>query len=200
MRLLYAAYSALCLATLAGCGIAPNEDQFASRGRPESLLDHSTEVVTLGISSTAERRELTDWIARDKPSRAQLTCTATEKSCNEAKKILTARGVSIVPASNATPKPEVTLVYERVTARDCDPRFVDTQANFYNVNSTNFGCSVAANIVQHVSDKKQFTAPNKLDPAPATRAVNDIGRAYAPRPIVDPYTVEQSAVSAASSE
>jgi type IV pilus biogenesis protein CpaD/CtpE len=67
------------------------------------------------------------------------------------------------------------------------------------MNHPAFGCATAANMVQQVTDKQSFVSPSLLDDASAARAVNDVNRAYAPRPAVAPYSVDSSVVSKAKS-
>jgi type IV pilus biogenesis protein CpaD/CtpE len=86
----------------------------------------------------------------------------------------------------------VTLVYERILARDCTKAYVDNSENFYNTNHPSFGCSVAGNMVQQVTDKQEFVNPSLADDPSAVRAVNDMRRAYTPRDIVKPYSVDES--------
>jgi len=60
-----------------------------------------------------------------------------------------------------------------VLARDCDQSFRDTRPTiFEEKNSPGFGCSVSANIVQHVSNKQQFISPNLSDLRDAESAVS----------------------------
>jgi type IV pilus biogenesis protein CpaD/CtpE len=93
----------------------------------------------------------------------------------------------------------VTLVYERILARDCDQRYVDNPRNYYNTNHRAFGCATAANMVQQVTNKQEFISPNLSDDPSAVRAINDMNRAYVPRPIVDSYNVGDSAVAKSKS-
>jgi type IV pilus biogenesis protein CpaD/CtpE len=64
----------------------------------------------------------------------------------------------------------VTLVYERIQARDCESRYIDNPVNPYNLNHPTFGCSLAVNMVQMVSDKRQFTNPAIMDYPDAFKA------------------------------
>ncbi len=185
------------LLVLAGC-TPPKNSAYLNRGGPESLLDVSSEVVTLSAANAQDMLDLTDWIERDSPTRAELNCLAGDTRCAEAKKILELEGIPFVKTSNSSQS--VTLVYERILARDCNSRYVDNRDNFYNTNHPNFGCSVAANIVQHVTDKQEFINPNLSDDPSAARAVNDIKRAYTPRDVVKPYDATNSVVNAGKSE
>lgn len=182
---------------LTACGPVPPDSAYLNRGGPESLLDVSSEVVTLGTASDHELDELAKWIERDHPTRAELNCAPGDKRCDEAEKILELEGVPIVTGNSVDRS--VTLVYERILARDCDQRFKDNRANFYNTNHPAFGCSVAANIVQHVTNKQEFISPNLSDDPSAKRAVTDMHRAYTPREVVKPYAVGDGLVSKSGS-
>ena len=184
------AFLALC-----ACGNPPPLTSYLNRGGPESLLDVSSEVVNLSTNSANDRAQLADWVAKDQPTRAELNCQAGGKSCSEAEKILELSGVPIVTGHGN--ENSVTLIYERILARDCDQRYVDNRDNFYNSNHKSFGCATAANMVQQVTDKQEFVSPALSDDPSAVRAVNDIARAYRPRPVVNAYSVGDSQIATA---
>ena len=163
----------LTLVLVAACG--RYEDGTFSRGTPERLLDVSSEVVNLGVNSAAEVDELSQWVGRDQPTRAELYCSEGAPLCREAKQALELYGVPLmfVPSNTQT----VTLVYERVLARDCDQRFNDNLQLWQHENHPSFGCSISANMVQHVTQKQQFISPNLGDYRDAESAVNTY-RAY----------------------
>jgi uncharacterized membrane protein YgcG len=150
----------MAITAVAACKKLPDEAYF-NRGAPESLLDYSSEVVNLPVSNKVQVNEFSSWVNSDQPTRAEIYCTASSKTCDDALDVLDLYGVPYthVPSDQAT----VTLVYERVSARDCEQRFIDNRNNFYNLNHPTFGCSIAANIVQHVSDKKQLLNPSIAD-------------------------------------
>ncbi len=182
------------LLALAGCQIPHDESQFYARGGPEALLDVSSEVVNLSVAGKDELRQLSSWISGDHPTRAELFCDVRLKNCKTASAILRAKGIE----TNLTPSPDnmVTLVYERILARDCNPRFIDSRRiRLSNEPAPTFGCSLSANIVQHVSDKREFINPSLMDNPSAVGGVSVYHRAYKPS-TEEPakYTVEQSAV------
>lgn len=185
---------------LAGCGHPPSSPSTAylNRGGPESLIDVSSEVVNLRAATAKDVRELGTWIAKDAPSRAQLNCATDSKSCKDARKLLTARGVTVT--DGLTGDDSVTLVYERVVVRDCEQRYVDNRDNFYNLNHPSFGCAVASNMVRQVTNKEEFINPDLSDSPSAVRAVNDYRRAHTPRPVVAPYDINESLTSSAKSQ
>lgn len=186
-------------ASLTACDPVPPNSAFLNRGGPESLLDVSSEVVNLNAASASDMVELSNWIDHDQPTRAQLNCDGTDKRCGEARKILELHGVPVVPGTGTSNDQSVSLMYERILARDCNQRYVDRVTNDHNVASPSFGCSVAANMVQQVTDKQEFISPNVSDDPSAKRAVNDYHRAFAPRLVVDPYSVGESQTAKSAS-
>lgn len=182
----------------AACGLPPSDSAYQTRGTPESLLDISSEVVTLNTASPEDITDLSAWISRDQPTRAELNCDISGKHCRDAEKMLRKKGVPV--SQGAYGAQAVTLVYERVITRDCDQRHVDNPNKYYNTNSPAFGCSVASNMIQHVTDKQEFVNPNTLDPASAARGVSTMQRANKPRPIVAPYRIDDSIVSKSKSQ
>ncbi|MEI7669298.1 MAG: hypothetical protein WCJ33_04385 [Pseudomonadota bacterium] len=146
-----------CVAVvLTSCTKSPKEAYY-NRGQPESLLDLSSEVVNLKIESPASIQVMIDVINKDQPARANLSCVASDPLCKEAKKVL--QQFKVKTKYVASEKNNVALLYERTLARDCQNRFIDFTRNYQNINSPTFGCSVAVNTVQMVSNKKQFTNP-----------------------------------------
>ncbi|MFM9890934.1 MAG: hypothetical protein ACKVOE_09935 [Rickettsiales bacterium] len=176
----------------------PPDSAFLARGGPESLIDVSSEVVNLSVAGPKEITELSRWIERDPPTRAELYCGANDTRCTEAQKALQLSGVpvTLVGSGDRT----VTLVYERILARDCNPRFVEVTHDQYNALSPSYGCATAANIVQHVSDKQQFVSPALSANPSAVGAVSAYNRATAPRAVKRPdgYDLSDSLVSKAA--
>lgn len=194
----YLRTAVLSIATLAlsACGNPPTASSYLDRG-PESLIDVSAEIVNLSITNSSEVKELASWIDRDHPTRAELSCVAGTKQCVDAQKVLELNGVPHAYGTNA--ENSVTLYYDRILARDCDQRYVDNTHNSYNTNHPHFGCAVSANIVQHATDKQQFVSPNLSDAPSAVRGVNDIKRAYTPREIIQPYSLDDALTNKAKS-
>jgi type IV pilus biogenesis protein CpaD/CtpE len=186
----------IAMLTLSACGTPPTASSHLNRG-PESLIDVSAEIVNLSVANPSEVKELAGWIDRDRPTRAELSCVAGTKQCVDAQKVLELNGVPYAAGTNA--ENSVTLFYERILARDCDQRYVDNAHNSYNVTHPHFGCAVSANIVQHATDKQQFVSPNLSEAPSAVRGVNDIKRAYAPREIVQPYSLDDALTNKAKS-
>jgi hypothetical protein len=186
----------LGMLAMSACGSPPTATSHLNRG-PESLIDLSSEIVHLSIASPSELKELAAWVEKDRPTRAQLSCVASTKQCVDAQKLLELQGVPVAMGTDA--ENSVTLVYDRILARDCDQRYVDNAHNSYNITHPHFGCAVSANIVQHVTDKQEFVSPNLSDAPSAVRGVNDINRAYTPREIVPPYSVDDALTNKAKS-
>ncbi len=155
---------------LTACSTVPPGAYF-ERGTPESLLDVSSEVVNLSVASEEALDELAEWVNQDQPTRAELYCLDTDPYCAAAQEVLDLYGVPtmyVLAADNS-----VSLVYERVLARDCENRYIDNHINPYHLNHPTFGCSVAANMVQSVSEKHQFVSPNLMDYPDARKAVQN---------------------------
>ncbi|MFZ4124442.1 MAG: hypothetical protein ACOYJ2_00020 [Rickettsiales bacterium] len=195
MRAILAALALMTL-TVSACE-RPTPQAYFNRGGPESLIDVSSEVVNLTIQSDSELNDLSDWINRDQPTRAELYCTDGDPMCEEAKQVLDLYGVPtlLVPSGEQT----VTLVYERILARDCEQRFIDND-NPYNLNHASFGCSIAANIVQHVPNKQQFVNPNLMDYPSAEKGVQAYENYRKPPEVRAPLSIDNSLTSAAGSQ
>lgn len=142
------------------CAVAP-ADRFNGSGQPESLLDLSSEVVNLAIADEQSIDELAQWIQQDQPSVAELYCPANNILCAMTQDVFDLYGVPThyIPAETAS----VSLIYDRILARSCDPRFVDEPGVDYHAPSPHFGCATAKNMLQMVSDKQQFVNPNLMD-------------------------------------
>lgn len=183
---------------LAACGPRPKDTAFYNRGGPESLLDVSSEVVNLSVANPNELGELKNWIATDAPTRAELYCVEGDMQCAMARQTLDRAGIPTmnVPSNQYT----VALVYERILARDCNPRFVDNHRNHWNTYHASFGCSVAANMVQHVSDKQQFINPELSDLPRSRTAARAYDSLSLPRTAPAPaYSVSESLANNAGS-
>lgn len=190
----------LVLLSLAACQNQwrPSDAAYYNHGGPEQLLDVSSEVVNLSVGSAHDINALKQWIRQDHPTRAELYCSEADPRCRDSRRILESNGipVMVVPSGDFT----AALVYERVLAHDCDQRYHDDSHDYFSYNHPDFGCSIAANMIQQVSDKQQFVAPNLTDVPPATGAVATYGRAYAtPTAARQPYSLQQSVIEQAAS-
>jgi hypothetical protein len=146
-------------ALIVACAKIPNE-AYSERGSPESLLDVSSEVVNVELASDGSIDEVRDWIEQDQPSRAVLKCANGDFLCDAAAETLELYGVEYEEQSSDYS--EVSLVYERIIARDCDNTYIDNRINPYNLNHPALGCSTASNMVQMVTNRQEFVNPDLL--------------------------------------
>lgn len=160
-------FTALGIA-LGACNQIPAEAYF-NRGSPESLLDASSEVVNVPLISEASIQEVVQWVDQDQPTQAELYCLSSDPVCAQALETLEMFQVPVNYVSAADNM--LTLVYDRVVARDCENRYINNTANPYNLHHPTFGCSNAVNVVQMVGDKRQFTNPALLDFRDGEKAV-----------------------------
>lgn len=162
MRRLTSAFLATAaLAALVACEDIPSA-AFRNRTGPEALLDRSSEMVNLDLSAPGVLDQLTQWLGDDQPSHAELYCDPAEDTCARAQGILDQFNVPVV-VQKGEASGRIALVYERVLARDCDNRYIDNPINPYNLPHPTFGCSVAVNQLQMISDKNQIVAPALSD-------------------------------------
>lgn len=154
---------------LAACSEIPKEAYY-NRGQPESLLSATSEKVSIPLDGKKSLADLADMLGRDAPTGAEFSCSGNKNLCKKAEKTLKSFGVSYekVGGPNA-----VVLHYDKVTARDCNNRFISNHINPYNLNHPAFGCSIAVNQVQMVSDKSQFVNPKLLGRYDGTKAVQN---------------------------
>lgn len=166
----HVSYIAVAMLVLSACNKIP-ADAYFNRGNPYSLLDSSSEVVNVPLSSETSIDELVQWIDQDQPSSAELICLDGDPVCTKAMETLEMFSVPVQFTSAADNN--VVLTYDRVVARDCENRYVDNPINPYNLNHPTFGCSMAVNILQQVGDKRQFTSPALLDYRDGEKAAQD---------------------------
>jgi type IV pilus biogenesis protein CpaD/CtpE len=196
MKRIPSSFALIVLIGLTACMEQPDSAYF-NRGGPESLLDVSSEVVNLNIGSAAEVKSLASWVQQDVPTRAELYCNALEARCKQARQALELKGVPVMVVSS--PTNTATLVYERILARDCNQRYIDQTPNHANAPHPAFGCSVAANMVQHVSDKQQFINPEIMDLPSADRPARMYrSKSAAPQQQQQDFDIGKSVVSSAS--
>jgi type IV pilus biogenesis protein CpaD/CtpE len=170
---------AVCV-VVSGCTRLPSSAYETFSG-PESLLDQSKERVTVALAASGSAESLIEWLDQDQPSRVELHCDQGESNCTRAARIAEQFAVPYEFVDSGAGK--AVLVYERVVARDCDPRFVSDHINPYNLHHRGYGCSVSANALQMISDRRQITAPSLMDPHDGQR-VQDTMSIY--RTVGDP--------------
>ena len=157
------------MVALSACSVVP-DSAYSNRAQPESLLDVSVEQVTVPLDTAQGVDDLVAWLDQSQPSQAMLQCAqSNDMLCINAKRLLSDFAVPVNEEMSAGGS-QVVLVYENLMAQDCDQRYVDRVHNPYNISHESFGCSVAANSVQMVSDKRQFINPALLGYMDGSRA------------------------------
>ncbi|MDX1975996.1 MAG: hypothetical protein SFT92_10050 [Rickettsiales bacterium] len=186
-----------CFSSISAC--APQSlppEVYGSRSDPETLLDTSSEVVTMDLRSRNSLSKLASIVRSDQPNRAELHCKTSDILCAQAKEILTNQNVPIRTVGNDN---SVTLVYERVVARDCDSRYIDARSNQHNVNQPSFGCSMRANTVQMVSNRRVFTDPALTDLQDAEKGRQNYQQYLLPTPPENDKSALESILGTVSS-
>lgn len=163
-------FAAAAIISLSACVPEIPSNAYFNRGDPENLIEVSSEVISLTLAKPAAVNDLKSMITQDPPARAELGCMATQPACAQAKALLDKRGI---PTQYVDDSGTVSLVYERISARDCQSRYVNNSSNVNNLNHPTLGCSVTANTVQQVSDKRQFTSPSLMDFPDGEKAVQN---------------------------
>src|SRR5690606_4138081 len=102
----------------------------------------------------------------------ELRCNEADTLCQRARRALDQFAVPVT--SIPGPENAIALIYERVVARDCENRFIDNHINPYELNHPTYGCTVASNLIQMVSDKRQFTSPALMEEPDGEKAVQAI--------------------------
>jgi hypothetical protein len=156
---------------ITSCTNTPKEAYF-KRGEPESLIDQSSEAIHLRVDSPANIQDMIDVINKDQPTRAELKCNASSVLCRDAKKVL--NQFKIKTTQRPSQSQTVSLYYERVLARDCQNRFIHLRGNENNLQSPTIGCSVSANMLQMVSNKKQFLNPSIMSKGDSSKPIQAI--------------------------
>lgn len=165
-----------CLLSLSACGSTQPSEFSVDRGAPERLIDTSSEVSTFSLTSKNSLSKLSKALSGEPVSKAVLKCSLTSSKCAQAKEMLERRSIPFkVSAEKGN---AVLLTYEKVVVRDCNPRFADNTKDSSRNNHPAFGCAVSANIVQSVTDKKDFTNPSLLDYPDAEKAVSSYRKGY----------------------
>ena len=147
--------SLLTISSLAACSEIPKQAYY-NRGQPEALLNVTAEEEIIDLRQRNGLQQLTQVVNKRVPSNAQLTCS-NQMLCSRAAEIL--RQYNVPYDQSTGVYNTVTLNYKTIEARDCENRYIDNHINPYNLNHPTFGCSIAVNQVQMVSDKRQFVDP-----------------------------------------
>ncbi len=170
LQLRNAMISVSALLIIAACTQIPQQAYF-NRGDPDGLIEASQEAVNIEFGNASGMHDLEHWVNRRVPTQSELFCMDSESSCQKAKRLL---GQFNVPyRQTAIPRNLAVLQYTSVAARDCEHRYIDNSINPYNLNHPAFGCSVASNIVQSVSERTQFVNPSLMDGPDGEKAVQN---------------------------
>lgn len=163
-------YYTLAALAITGCDKIPPQAYF-NRGNPESLLEVSTEAMVFNLQGPEAMNDLVTMLVEQQPSSAEVFCSA-EVQCDEAGSILDQFAVPYtLVAGNVS---EVVLYYDDIMARDCEQRFMTNHVNPYNLNHPTFGCSIAANAVQMIGDRRQIVDPALLSLPPSDKPVQAV--------------------------
>jgi type IV pilus biogenesis protein CpaD/CtpE len=158
------------VSALSACVSNLPKSTYFDRGQPETLLQTTDEVTSINISNHSGIARLSSAVKSSQPSSAVVTC-ANELLCNEAVKVLEASNVPYERQRGAINN--VSISYTQVQARDCESSFITNHINPYNLNHPTFGCAIAVNQVQMVSDKRQYTDPLLLGPYDGQKATQN---------------------------
>ena len=128
------------------------------RVEPRSLLSSSSENVSFALTNSASIDAVLNWIADDKPTQANISCSENDMICLDTQKELRSRSVPVRIFKSADAVNSVELIYERITARNC---------------SHGLGCSMSVNSLNMVADRSYFIRPPISDPHDAGKAVEN---------------------------
>lgn len=156
---------------LVSCSEIPKEAYF-THGQPETLLVHSKQEESFDITGKDSVKRILQWASQAKPSQASLHCKETNKFCNKIEKVMERNGISTTRV--ASHSNHVTFTYDKIAARDCENRYVDNMINPYNLNHPAYGCSMAVNMAQMVTDRREFDEPDLVDDMDARKAVQAV--------------------------
>ena len=185
-----------CLTLISACDPLP-KDAYINHGDPEGLLTESTEIVTFDLDTRTSLDALSDKLVQDKPTRAVLNCSSSEKTCRKAKGILT---MFDIPTKVSSDGNDVSLMYDRALTGSCENSYTDNSINHYNLNHPAYGCSMRNNTVQMVRDKKQFTDPSELEPMDGEKAAQNMDHYLNPPASTSSSGMSSSLVNSAISQ
>lgn len=180
----------------AGCSEIPKEAYYA-HGQPESLLEKSSDHATFSLSAPHSVSTVMNWLDTANPKDATLRCQETSKNCNKLERLLVKKGITVTRTMARSN--QVIFTYTTVKARDCENRYIDNMINPYNLNYPTLGCSVAANSVQMVTNRKDFVDPNLSDLPDARKSRQVIDQYNAPSKATTDFTALVSGSSGSSS-
>ncbi len=159
-------------------------------------MDVSLETTNVSLAKKNSVSNLSKMVSEYRPSSAELRCSLASTRCAQAKEILERNSIPFSVSGEKSN--DVILSYKKVTARDCSTQYIDDMGGSGVENHPSFGCAVASNVVQMVSNKRQFTEPNLMDFPDAEKAAQSYGeyqKLSVKREEKSPQWNNQSAVS-----
>ncbi len=174
----------LLVASLFACAPVSEKD-YVTPGQPESLIQTSSERVSLDASLDTLTQTLTSWLRKDKPARIEASCHSANKECTRALNIAAAHQVEVMKKP-VQGKERLVLVYERLYTKRCDPSYVSNHYNFRQLNHPAMGCATATNMLKMIGDPKQVTSPVLSAPADGAKAAEVVRQRYRAEPIGEP--------------
>ncbi len=162
----------LTIMLLSACEQIPSE-RYADQSNPDHLIVTNSELVTITLSAKDASERLNDALSDNPPDRAVINCSPTESACKKATKALSKHHVPMETLIDANAAANITLVYDKLAAKECDNRYRDNSQNSNNLNHQAYGCSIGANIAQMVTDKRQFTKPSLMDYTDGEKAASN---------------------------
>lgn len=191
-----AALTLSSMAALFACSEIPKEAYF-HRGEPELLLETQEKMATFEIDSKESLKDIVAWSRKAKPTEATLRCRPKSKLCGKLEQLLSKEGIPVNYTAGASSN-EVTFLFERSAVRKCENRYVDNSINPYHLNHPAFGCTIASNIAQMVTDKSQFTNPatgGDSDARKAIQATDNYNTTVKPDTEFKPLTTSETLTS-----
>lgn len=179
-------------ALVASCSEIPPQAYY-THGKPESLIVSSTRESGFDIQGKASVKRIMKWVAKSHPADAALSCREASKACNKLEHMLRERGIATTRIMAETDS--VSFSHKHVAVRDCKNGYIDNPINPYNLNHPVFGCSVAANSAQQITDRRTLIDPPLMDLDDAQKGVQVVGE-YQKAPIAStdfsPLSTSQS--------
>ena len=162
---------------LAGCQTAPVGNGDIKITSPhsvmvlESLLDSSSEVVSIHLVSQQNVEDINKWLLNEVPVSAVVRCYEESPYCGQVEEMLRKLNVPFEKerlALGTNSFPHVDLMFDRFVSQTCsDP-----------AHNLAFGCAVSTNTLSVMTDRKQLLSPLVLAPMDAATAVGAIQQRY----------------------
>ena len=104
---------------------------------PESLTKHTIDKVVFSFQAKNFTKDLEDWIAKDVPDRAMISCDKNKVACEKAATVLKKMGISFLLKNHDDLKDDIVIFYDSKERIDCS-KIVEGKSNF--------GCAHSSNI------------------------------------------------------